>query len=322
MSEPVVSVVIPSHARRLRLRWLLNALEEQTLPRERFEVIVVHDYVGEEAEMIGAHPLAQDGTLRELRIEPGTGRPSVQRNMGWRAARAPLVAFIDDDCRSDDRWLEAIVEAAERRPGAILQGTTRPDPFETNSLAGPRARSLWVTPPDEFAQTCNIAYPRAVLEAVDGFDERLPAPAGEDTDLALRARDAGAPLEAAPDARVFHAVESYSLPGAIKLNFKWQHLAFIIKRHPELRSHFTNHIFWRRSHRDLALLLAGLVAARWLPPALLMGTPWVYRRLTRRGTYKRALVVGVVEMPGRLVVDLAEMVTMCMGSVRYRTLVL
>ena len=46
MSPPDVSVVVPSHARRLRLRWLLNALEEQTLAPERFEVIVVHDYTG------------------------------------------------------------------------------------------------------------------------------------------------------------------------------------------------------------------------------------------------------------------------------------
>ncbi|HYI38562.1 MAG TPA: glycosyltransferase [Thermoleophilaceae bacterium] len=322
MSEPAVSVVIPSHARRLRLRWLLNALEEQTLPRERFEVIVVHDYVGAEAELVAGHPLAQDGTLRELRIEPGTGRPSVQRNMGWRAARAPLVAFIDDDCRADEGWLDAVVAAAEALPGAILQGTTRPDPFETASLAGPHARSLWVTPPDDFAQTCNIAYPRAVLEATEGFDEKLPAPAGEDTDLALRARAGGAPLEAVPDAKVFHAVDSYSLPDAIKLNLKWQHLAFVIKRHPQLRNHFTQRIFWRRSHRDLVLLLAGLAAARWVPPALLLGGPWVYRRLTRRGTHKRALVVGAVELPGGLVVDLAELVTMCMGSAKYRTLVL
>ena len=112
--------------------------------------------------------------------------------------------------------------AAEQAPGAILQGTTRPDPFEVASLASPHARSLWVTPPDDFAQTCNIAYPVAVLEGVGGFDEALPAPAGEDTDLALRARAAGAPLTAASEAKVFHAVDAYALPSAIKLNLKWR----------------------------------------------------------------------------------------------------
>ena len=35
-----VSVVVASHARHLRLRWLLNAFEEQTLAPERWEVVV------------------------------------------------------------------------------------------------------------------------------------------------------------------------------------------------------------------------------------------------------------------------------------------
>ena len=33
---PEIAVVVPSHDRPLRLRWLLNALEEQTLDRSRW----------------------------------------------------------------------------------------------------------------------------------------------------------------------------------------------------------------------------------------------------------------------------------------------
>ena len=65
LSEPRLSVVVPSHDRPLRLRWLLNALEEQTLPRDRWEIVVAHDSVGPETdELLSMHPLAQDGTLR------------------------------------------------------------------------------------------------------------------------------------------------------------------------------------------------------------------------------------------------------------------
>jgi len=322
VTTPSVSVVIPSHARRLRLRWLLNALEEQTLDPEQFEIIVVHDYEGEDAALVDGHPLAQAGRLRQLRIRPGTGRPSVQRNMGWRDAKAPLIAFIDDDCRPDPRWLEALLEVSGREPGAIVQGTTGPDPFEVASLASPHARSLWVTPPHDFAQTCNIAYPTALLERVGGFDEDLPAPAGEDTDLALRARATGADMVAAEEALVYHAVDAYSLPAALKLNLKWRHLAFVIKRHPELRRHFTQQVFWRRTHRDVLLLVLGVSLASRRPATLLLAAPWVYRRLTRRGRHTRGLVAGALEMPGGLVVDLAEVGTMCWGSVRYGTLVL
>jgi hypothetical protein len=163
-----------------------------------------------------------------------------------------------------------------------------------------------------------------LLERVGGFDEGLPTPAGEDTDLALRARAAGADLVGAPEAVVFHAVEAFSLRDALKLAFRWQHLGFVVKRHPMLRQHLTHRIFWRRTHRDMALLLLGVGLAIGLgtPIPLLLAAPWTYRRVTRRGRHKRALVAGVVELPAGFVVDVAEVVSMCMGSVRYRTLLL
>ena len=324
MGSPDVSVVVPSHARRLRLRWLLNALEDQTLAPARFEVIVVHDYTGADAELLAGHPLAQEGRLRAEPIEPGTGSPARQRNIGWRVARAPLIAFVDDDCRPEPTWLEELLAGAAEHPGAIVQGSTSPDPYEIQVRASPHVRSLLVVPPYEYAPTCNIAYPRDLLELVDGFDEAaFPAHSGgEDTDLAMRARATGAALVAAPEARVYHSVEAYSLRGALRLNLKWRHLVFVFKRYPELRRLCTHRVFWRRAHRDVVLLLLGAALGSRGRPFLLLGAPWVYRRLTRRGTQRRDVVLGIVEMPGGLVVDLAEVGTMCWGSAAYRTLVL
>ena len=322
MEKPAVSVVVPSHARRLRLRWLLNALEEQTLDPDRFEVVVVHDYEGEDAQLLDGHPLATAGRMRQIRIEPGTGRPSLQRNLGWRAARARVVAFIDDDCRPEPSWLERLVEGTAANPGAIVQGATKPDPFERDVRASPHYRTLSVQPPHDYAQTCNIAYPVELLERLDGFDEEFPAPAGEDTDLAQRALAGGAKLVGVPEALVYHAIEAYTLPSAIRLNWKWRHLAYVVKRHPRLRVHFWQRVFWRRRHRDVLLLVAGVAVAPQFLPALVLAAPWTYRRVTRRGRHKRGLIVGVVELPGGLVVDLAEVATMCWGSARYRTIIL
>src|SRR5919112_3747588 len=167
-----VSVVVPSHERPLRLRWLLNALEEQSLARERWELVVVHDSRGEETEeLLRSHPLAAAGVLRHVRLDAGTGTPARQRNVGWRMARADLVAFTDDDCRPEPGWLEALLEAARANPGAIVQGAVRPDPLEAEVMRAPRYRTVEVDPPGPFAQTANIAYPRALLEAHGGFDE-------------------------------------------------------------------------------------------------------------------------------------------------------
>src|ERR1041384_5151899 len=96
-SQLEVSVVVPSHERVTRLRWLLNALEEQTLPRDPWELVVVHDSTDGTEELVTTHPLATSGSLRRVRLTPGTGSASRQRNAGWREAERPPSAFPGDD---------------------------------------------------------------------------------------------------------------------------------------------------------------------------------------------------------------------------------
>jgi GT2 family glycosyltransferase len=318
---PLVSVVVASHARPLRLRWLLNALEAQTLPATEWHVVVVHDYDEATAgRIIDAHPLAAAGRLRTLRIAAETGSPARQRNLGWRASAAPLVAFTDDDCRPEPGWLAALAATAEARPGDVVQGRTRPDPLERDVAAAPHVRTIDVEPPGRFAQTCNILYPRTLLERLGGFDE--VAVTGEDLDLALRARAAGASLAPAPDAVVNHAIEAQPLARFIRTNWKWRHLAYVVKRHPELRRDCVLGAFWEPEHLEVLLALAGLLATRRRRALALLAVPYVRREGRRRGTRARERLGAALELPGRAAQELAEVVTMAAGSARFRTLVL
>jgi GT2 family glycosyltransferase len=326
MRQPEISVVVPSHERALRLRWLLNALEEQTLARERWELVVVHDCRAEESDMLlRDHPLAAAGVLRHRRLEPGTGTPSRQRNVGWKMTRAPLVAFTDDDCRPEPSWLQELLSVAQANSSAIVQGAVRPDPYETDLLRATHVRTLEVDPPGPFGQTANILYPRAVLEREDGFDESLPTAAGEDTDLAWRARANGTAYAAAPAAVVNHAVEAYGLPAYLRLTWKWRHLPLVAKKHPQLRSLFPLRLFWRRSHPLLLLGVAGAAAAVATPrarPAVLLALPYARELLGRRGAHPRGRLRAATEAPGRIAVDAVEVAALAWGSVRHRTLFL
>ena len=317
---PDVTVVVPSHGRPLRLRWLLNALEEQTLPRERWELVVVTDDAGEETPgLLRSHPLARAGVLRHHRLASGTGSPARQRNTGWRDARAPLVAFTDDDCRPDPGWLGALLAGAAGAPGSIVQGATRPDPYELTVLAAPRTRTLHVEPPQRECPTCNVLYPRALLEAVGGFDEAFGGPAGEDTDLAERARATGASLAAAPEAVVFHAIESFSLPAMLRLTWKWRALPLLFARHPGLRERLTLGLFWKRSHPRLLLALAGLAGARRSRVLALLALPYLEYAASVHGHGATGLARAAAELPSRAAVDLAEVAAIAAGSVRHRT---
>jgi GT2 family glycosyltransferase len=316
---PEIAVVVPSHDRALRLRWLLNALEEQTLPRERWELIVAHDSSDAETPaLLASHPVG----ARVVEFPPGAAGPAEKRNAGWRAASAPVVAFTDDDCRPPPEWLERLLEAARRAPGAIVQGRTTPDPDERALLhAAPWSRSQEIEPPTVWAQTCNIAYPWEVLERLGGFDERLPVASGEDTDLARRAVDEGVRVVAAPHAETHHAVDATRMAPALRSAWRWGHLAYLVKRHPALREAMPARVFWKRSHALLVLGVAAAAATR-RPAGALALVPWALEARPRYGHGARGLVRAASELPGRAALDATEIAALAAGSVKYRTLLL
>jgi len=321
--QPEISVVVPSHNRPLRLLWLLNALEQQTLSRDRWELVVVHDSDDETDDLLLAHPLHQAGVLRRVHLEPGTGSPARQRNVGWREARGELIAFTDDDTRPEPHWVEKLLDAARRHPRAVVQGATKPDPLEIEVMQwAPRPRSMDVDPPGPHAQTCNILYPRAALEAVDGFDESFPYPAGEDWDLAIRAKKAGYGYVGEPAALVYHACDEFGLWQAITFNKRWQSLPLVLKRHPEQRSILYKKLFWKHRHMWLPPAVAGVLLQRRHPLALLLAAPYVMYTLPHHGTYPQGRLRAAFELLGFAAVDAAEIAAMVAGSLRYRTVML
>jgi GT2 family glycosyltransferase len=317
---PTVSVVVASHARHLRLRWLLNALEEQTLDGG-WDLVVVHDYEPElAARIFDDHPLTTSGRLRHLAIEPGTGSPARQRNIGWREARGELIAFTDDDCRPEPGWLAELVAVASRGSGEVVQGATRPEPYEEAILRAPHVRTLHIEPVGPYCQTCNILYPRALLEELDGFDEI--AITGEDVGLSLRARAAGARIVGAPGAVVYHAVEAHSLAGILRQNLKWRHLAYLAKQHPEMRREFPLGIFWDAEHVRTTLAIAGVLLGFRRRALLALTLPYIAHGLGRRGSGKRDRAIALAELPGQAVRQVAEVAGMAAGSVEHGTLLL
>jgi GT2 family glycosyltransferase len=322
--DPEISVAIASRDRPVRLRWLLNALEEQTLAKERFEVVLAHNLRPPEAdELLLSHPLARAGVLRYVALPPSEGAAR-NRNASWRMARAPLVAFIDDDCRPSPGWLEETLAAARRHPGAIVQGRTLPDPDEAAHItASAFALTQWIDPPSPWAETCNIVYPREVLERHGGFDEAAGLVIGEDTDLAWRALGAGTRQVAAPEALVWHAVEPVPLRRVMRWNLRWRQFPLLARRHPGLRAHFPGRYFWKQSHPKLLAGLAGLALARRHPALAVLALPWLMHNSTPRyGPTPRGRARVAVELPGRLARDLSEVAVLAAGSVQYRSLLL
>ena len=316
MAAPRVSVVVPTYNRPARLERLLASLSEQRLGPGEFEVVVVDDGSrGETASVVGAWEARGRPAVRQIRFDVSRG-PAAARNAGWRAAQGQLVAFTDDDCRADPEWLSAGLESWRAAPGSFIQGRTLPDPRDAD-VRGLGARPVVVDTLGPQYQTCNIFYPRDLLERLAGFDERYgDRPAAEDTDLAWRAIAAGASPVFAPRALVFHAVERTTVSESLRLATRWEAAMRVFSDHPETRSMLYRGMFWNVWHYLLWRSLAALAAPRWLRRMILTLHLVQLRRRARRAG------AGSWAIPYLVVHDVVECWAVSRGAVRHRTLVL
>ena len=308
-----VSVVVVTRDREERLRALLDSLRAQTL--HDFEVVVVDDG-------------SRDGTLAmlageselSLRVmghhEPGNLAEA--RNRGWREASGSLVAFIDDDCVAAPRWLEEGLRVARERPGAVVQGMTAPNPSEL-SRSGPFTRTIEVRSLGPWFQTCNIFYPRDLLERLGGFDPSF-ARAGEDSDLAWRALEAGAPAAWAPGALAHHAVNQLGPRGKLRVASRWTDGVLLFAKHPQKRAELLEKgVFWKGSHYLLVrALLACLVPRRFMVLRAWLAWPY-FHHLRWRG---RSEGGGLLFAPWYVLHDLVELWAIARGAAKHRVPIL
>jgi HAD superfamily hydrolase (TIGR01662 family) len=181
------TVVVPTIGRP-SLDVLLDALAAGVGPRPA-ELVLVDDRPAGE-------PLRPDRPgLPPVRVvRTGGGGPARARNLGWRTARTEWIAFLDDDVVPDPDWYERLAADLAELPADVAgsQGRVRvplPDhrrPTDWERGTAGLATSSWIT--------ADLAYRRAALAAVGGFDERFPRAFREDSDLALRVMDTGARL--------------------------------------------------------------------------------------------------------------------------------
>jgi glycosyltransferase involved in cell wall biosynthesis len=319
--EPSVSVVIPTRNRADRLRAALDSLSRQTLPVERFEVVVVDDGSTDGTSAMLAGRQASGGLrLRVVGLAGGEG-PARARNAGWRAARAPLVAFMDDDCEAEPGWLEAGIAAWGGDAERFVQGPTTPLERE-RQLMGPCSYTVDLPGPYPSFPTCNMFYPRTLLERVGGFDADAFPYQGEDTDLAWRAQAAGGRPVFSPGAEVRHAVVVLG-PGAfLRRAWSWGNTMELVVRHPEFRRRrLLRRYFWNDSHYLLLRLCLALLPPWrvWLWPLKL----WLARPYLRYYTrHPLTMQRSPRLLPWRMLVDTVELAAVVRGSLRHGTLVL
>ena len=331
--EPEIAALISTYRRREYLEELLAALAAQELARGRYEVVIVDNGSDDGSwERLQALAARTSLRLRVLRIEENRG-PAAARNAAVAAARAPLLAFTDDDCLPAPAWLAALLEAFADDPGVVvIQGRVRPAPGDVAG-AGPWDHYISVEGPGPLFETCNVAYRRSQFDAVGGFDGADPLlrtgpdrPFGEDALLGWRVLQAsGGRAGFAATALVDHRCVPATYAAWLRAQRRAARFPGLARRSPLVARWLRGGVFLTQRTAAFDLALAGTTAALLArrPWPLLLALPWLRGRWADagfrvHGHRKRALGV----LAGFAVADAVQLASLLQGGVRYRRVVL
>jgi len=203
-----LTVVIPTRDRPLMLERSVASVLASIGPHD--EVLVV--------ESASRDPGATAAVARAAGVPCLTSAvgASAARNLGWHAATADLVAFIDDDVFVAPAWAEALTTCADQHPEAawiagrieVPEGQS-PEMRAVSTLKWTAPAALDAsTPTGRCGHSANLTVRREALEAIDGFDELLGAGgrlrAAEDVDLIDRLLATGRTGYYEPGALAWH----------------------------------------------------------------------------------------------------------------------
>jgi GT2 family glycosyltransferase len=199
-AAPGISVVVPACGRIDPLRRCLAALAAQEPVAGGIEVLVSVD--GPDPDAAAVRAAAPAGLALRVLESPHTG-PAGARNRGAAAAGAPLIAFVDDDCKPVSGWAAALAEALRRRPRALAGGPVV-NAVPRDPAAAASHAVLAAIYDGTFLASASLALAADSFSALGGFDESFPTPAGEDRDFCARAIDRGLEIVEVPQAAVLH----------------------------------------------------------------------------------------------------------------------
>jgi GT2 family glycosyltransferase len=199
-----IAVVVCTRDRPQLLTDLLPALQQA---QDRGLDVVVVDSASRGPQTAA---LVRDAGLRLVRCEePGASRA---RNAGFAATAAPVVVFVDDDCRPHEDWADLLAAAFDDDVVGFATGRVVPgagpgramSPMERATPARWRAGD----DVDDMGHGACVAFRRTAYAAVGGFDEVLgagaPLHASEEKDLFWRLLRAGWEGRYVPESVVEH----------------------------------------------------------------------------------------------------------------------
>jgi poly-beta-1,6-N-acetyl-D-glucosamine synthase len=182
-----VSVIIPARNEEQNIGQLMQALQEQTYPKELFEVIVVDDHSTDAtANIVRQFPAAKLLQLKEDNIN-SYKKKAIET--GIAAASAELIVTTDADCLPSQNWLKTIAAFKEEKNSvfiaapviincnsSVLQVFQAMDFMVLQGITGAAVYKKQLS----MCNGANLAYEKNAFDKVNGFDGINNIASGDD----------------------------------------------------------------------------------------------------------------------------------------------
>jgi glucosyl-dolichyl phosphate glucuronosyltransferase len=225
MSDPKVNIIVCTYYKARLLAGCLESLANQTADRALYSVTIVDNN-------------SSDGT-REVAIRYKDVLPgfhyvfeskqglSHARNRGLREARTDWVAFVDDDARATENYIERMIDLIENHGFDCFGGPCIPlfdgkPSWYLESYGDTRwkADRIGELPVHLFVDGFSCVFRKRVLEDIGGFAGSIGMSGGkiaygEETLAQIRIRAKGGKIGFDPQMLVYHYVDKH------KLRFSW-----------------------------------------------------------------------------------------------------
>lgn len=174
-THPFVSIIIPVYNDLKRLGFCLDALNNQTYPQERYEIIVVDNG---STPPVASQLTAAGNVVVVTEAKPGS---FAARNTGAQAAQGAILAFTDSDCIPSPTWVERGAFRLQANKSLGLIGG-RVDVFaqDNQNLTSAELYDVVTAFPQQkyvetmhFSVTANMFTFKAVFDTVGPFNEQI-----------------------------------------------------------------------------------------------------------------------------------------------------
>jgi hypothetical protein len=189
--ELLFSVLVAARNEAASLPQLLQALQKQHLPADRFEVLIADDHSTDgTATLVAAAAAAAPRAVRLIRLPAGTTGKKAALAAAEVQARAPWVVCTDADCCPGPGWLQAYADLLAGQPalhfvsapvrltpaGAWFDGVLA---LEFAGLVGVGAACIARGRPT-MCNGANLAFRRRTFHEVGGYADNQGLASGDD----------------------------------------------------------------------------------------------------------------------------------------------